>query len=97
MISQEQLKKLRGALVRVTTAANAAPINGTLWVVEHEIPVAGQSLNLDLPLPTGKRTTLQLTRAEAEKLVAAEVPEFKWNGKTRPLRPVSSADLLETA
>jgi hypothetical protein len=97
MISQDQLNKLRGAKIRVITPAKDAPVTtGTLRVVDHEIPAKGQTLNLEVALPTGKAVTLQLTGTEAKQLIAAPEAqrEFRWNGKVRSLRPVAVEDMI---
>ena len=98
MISQAQFEKLRGAKVRVTSPAKEiSPMTGTLRVVDHEIPAKGQSLNLEVALPSGKSITLQLTGNEAKQIIAnteAREREFRWNGKPRTLRAVPAEDMI---
>jgi hypothetical protein len=84
--------------VRVNPQSKDLPaLTGTLRVVDHELPVRGKSLNLEVALPVGKPVTLQLTGAEAEQLIASAETrelEFRWNGKPRTLRPVPAEDMI---
>jgi hypothetical protein len=101
MISQDQLDSLRGAKVRIiSTSKDAAASSGTIRVVDHEIPVRGQSLNLEVTLTTGQSVTLQLSASEAKQLISTpenREREFRWNGKRRALRPVPREDLITAA
>ncbi len=70
-------------------------MSGILRVVAHDYPTKGQTLNLEVAAPNGKMVTIQLTGPEAKLLAKAEGErEFKWNGKPRPLRPVSVDDMI---
>jgi hypothetical protein len=101
MTSQEQLDKLRGAAVRIISSSKEATgAVGTIRVVNHEIPIRGQSLNLEINVSPGQPVVLQLTGSEAKQLIATpenREREFRWNGKRRPLRPVQREDLVIAA